>query len=300
MPYNPSSDFVGLWRAVSGGVEKAQMPGMDFVVAALERAGLLRVVTSQTAPVVNQSTTAWFKPLPSSFSGEGSLFLWDPSLNMYVPATPELFHGGSTGGGGGGGDGGGGTGDSDMAIISPTPPVSPVAGQQWWDGTKMQVWDGAVWKLIGPPAGPGGAALETSTLVFAITQSNPLTVTASTWVIINYTDSPQVDTIAGSWDPVTKKYTAKKPGFYAVQCRTWPGTGTGGVAILKNDDGIFDNNNADITISMDLNSVPAMGLAVGFVQMNGTTDYVRCFGYNQGALLNPVGSSPAFSVLRLS
>jgi hypothetical protein len=67
------------------------------------------MVTSATAPTTNQTTTAWFRPSSPSFASEGTLFLWDISLNMYVPATPELFHtmisGGDTSMGGGGGGG---------------------------------------------------------------------------------------------------------------------------------------------------------------------------------------------------
>lgn len=289
MPYNPSSDFVGLWRAVSGGVEKAEMPGMDFVIAAMTRAGLMRTVISQTAPTVNQRTTAWFKPAAQSFASEGSLFLWDPTLNMYVPATPELFHGGSSGGGGGG---------TDMVIISGTAPINPVAGQEWWNGIQLQLWDGSLWKVVGPPLGPSGAALETTALTFAITQSAAITIAATGWVIINYTDTPQITD--GGWDNTTKKYTPKKAGYYAFSCRIWPGSGTGGVAILKNDDGIFDNTNADIVIAMSLAASPTLQTVSGFASMNGTTDYVRCFATNTGALLNPVGSSPAFAGLRLS
>lgn len=91
MVYDPSTDFVGLWRAILGGVEKAEMPGLDFWVAAMGRAGLIRVVFSEVAPTVNQSTTAWFKTAHPSYAAEGALYLWDQRLGTYVPATPELF-----------------------------------------------------------------------------------------------------------------------------------------------------------------------------------------------------------------
>jgi hypothetical protein len=91
MVYDPSTDFVGLWRAILGGVEKAEMPGLDFVVAALGRSGLIRVVFSEIPPTVNQRTTAWFKTAHPSYAAEGALYLWDERLGTYVPATPELF-----------------------------------------------------------------------------------------------------------------------------------------------------------------------------------------------------------------
>jgi hypothetical protein len=90
MSYVPSTDFVGLWRAqISGGVKKGEMPGLDFVVAALARSGIINIVISGTAPTSNQSTTAWFRPASPSAMAEGFMYLWDGSA--YVLATPALF-----------------------------------------------------------------------------------------------------------------------------------------------------------------------------------------------------------------
>ncbi len=91
MAYNYLTDFVGLWRAVTNGVEKGEMPGLDFVVAALGRAGILNLVISGSPPVVNQDVTAWFKPSssPPDYAAEGVLYLWNGTA--YVPATPDLF-----------------------------------------------------------------------------------------------------------------------------------------------------------------------------------------------------------------
>jgi hypothetical protein len=91
MSYNPATDFVGLWRAIVGGVEKAEMPGLDFVVAALGRAGIVNVVFSSAPPTVNQASTAWFQTATPSYAAEGVLYLWDGTLLTYVPATPALF-----------------------------------------------------------------------------------------------------------------------------------------------------------------------------------------------------------------
>jgi len=91
MTYDPSTDFVGLWRNIFGGVEKAEMPGLDFVVLALGRAGLINVVASPVAPTTNQPKTAWFRTAVPSYAAEGALYLWDADLGTYVPATPDLF-----------------------------------------------------------------------------------------------------------------------------------------------------------------------------------------------------------------
>lgn len=89
MAYNPATDFLALWRESGGAVSGEQMPGLDFVVAALDRAGLLNVVVSATEPGSNQSTTAWFFPAVPSTSAEGALYLWDGAA--YVAATPALL-----------------------------------------------------------------------------------------------------------------------------------------------------------------------------------------------------------------
>ena len=273
MPYNPSSDLVGLWRAISGGVEKAEMPGLDFVVAAMSRAGLMRTVTSQTAPTVNQSTTAWFKPAAQSFASEGTLFLWDPSLNMYVPATPELFHGGSSGGGG---DGGG----TDMVIISGTAPSNPSAGTEWWNGTVLQVWDGGMWKTIGP----GGGAVTTTTMTFQIVQASTPAFTAASWVVAPWTVAPNILTDgAGAWDAINHKYTPIKAGYYLSSFWSnynMTGAGTSGRAIQQNDDASTMNHTFSIA-SVTTAAAQAGWLAgTDIVKMNGTTDYLRLWVFD--------------------
>lgn len=298
MPYSPSTDFVGLWRAVSGGVEKAEMPGVDFMVSALTRAGLMRTVTSQTAPTTNQNRTAWFRPANPSFSSEGSLFLWDPSLSMYVPATPELFHGGSSGGG----DGGGGT---DMVIISGTAPVSPAAGQEWWNGSQLQVWDGSMWKVVGPALNQVGTPIQSTTLIYSLQQPTTLAVTANTWTITPFTSTPNVNTQA-TWDPVTYKWTPTKPGVYEVFILgnySLSGGGTAQQQVAKNDSG-----SVGFGIPTDVVAFAAMAVgatASGFIQgsgiitMNGTTDFLRHWSYVSAGPIQTMASVPTWKIFQL-
>ena len=89
--YDPATDFAGLWRNSGGNVSKLEMPGLDFVVAALARAGIITLSVSATAPVANQSTTAWLQAAVPSYSAEGALQLWDKITTAYLPATPGLF-----------------------------------------------------------------------------------------------------------------------------------------------------------------------------------------------------------------
>lgn len=91
MSYTPNIDFLALLRRIPNGVEFAEMPGLDFTVAALARAGLINLSVGQTAPLVNQPTTAWFKPALPSWTAEGMLFLWNAAIQAYALATPLLW-----------------------------------------------------------------------------------------------------------------------------------------------------------------------------------------------------------------
>lgn len=91
MAYNPATDFLGLLRSTGGGVRSARMPGLDFVIEAFIRAGFVSVSVGQTPPIVNQSSTVWFKPAVPSFNGEGQVNLFNPTAGAYQPATPALW-----------------------------------------------------------------------------------------------------------------------------------------------------------------------------------------------------------------
>lgn len=91
MSYTPNTDYVALWRNQSGGAAKAEMPSLDFIVAALGRAGLITVVTNSMPPTSGQPTTMWFQPANPTYAAEGILYLWDATAGTYKQATPTLF-----------------------------------------------------------------------------------------------------------------------------------------------------------------------------------------------------------------
>lgn len=91
MSYNPLTDFLGIWRNIAGQVSKVEMPGLDYVVASLARAGFITLSIGAAAPVANQSVTAWLQTAVPSYSAEGTMFLWNPVTAAYVPATPALL-----------------------------------------------------------------------------------------------------------------------------------------------------------------------------------------------------------------
>lgn len=91
MAYNPLVDFLGLLRITPAGVVPAQMPGLDYVVAALARAGQFSLFVGQSPPTANQTTTVWVKPSLPSWVAEGAVYLWSTAVQQFVLATPDLW-----------------------------------------------------------------------------------------------------------------------------------------------------------------------------------------------------------------
>jgi microcystin-dependent protein len=91
MAYDFTTDFLALLRSTGGGVRTERMPGLDYVISALGRSALFAVSVGQVAPTVNQATTVWFKPAIPSWSAEGVIFLWNPTVPAYQVATPALW-----------------------------------------------------------------------------------------------------------------------------------------------------------------------------------------------------------------
>ena len=91
MAYSPLTDFLALLRQTSGGARVEQMPGLDYVMAALSRAGMFSISVGQVPPTTNQTTTIWIKPALPSWSAEASIFLWDPVALVYSPASNTLW-----------------------------------------------------------------------------------------------------------------------------------------------------------------------------------------------------------------
>lgn len=68
------------------------MPGLDWLLAALARAGMVSLWTDPAnAPSANQQTTVWLKTSASSWATEGSVYLWDTTSSSFKLATPSLW-----------------------------------------------------------------------------------------------------------------------------------------------------------------------------------------------------------------
>jgi hypothetical protein len=91
LSYSPITDFLSLLRQSAAGEEILSMPGLDYVVAAMARAGLFTLSVGQTAPLTNQQTTVWLKPSVPSWVAEGTVYLWNAATGAYAPATSALW-----------------------------------------------------------------------------------------------------------------------------------------------------------------------------------------------------------------
>lgn len=93
MSYAPTTDFLALVRLLpGGGVRTERMPGTDYLLAAMSRAGMFNLSVSQSAPVLSQSNTVWLKPsLSGSWTEESDVFLWDAGTSSYASASPPLW-----------------------------------------------------------------------------------------------------------------------------------------------------------------------------------------------------------------
>lgn len=91
MSYAPATDLLALLRQTAGGMRAVRMPGLDYVLAALARAGLFTLYVGQAAPTVNQAGTVWLLPARQSWASEGTVFLWNSGTAAYELATPVLW-----------------------------------------------------------------------------------------------------------------------------------------------------------------------------------------------------------------
>lgn len=91
MAYSSTTDFLALLRQTSSGVRTDRMPGLDYVVATMARAGLFSLSVGQTAPTTNQTTTVWLQPSVPSWVAEGTVFLWNAAIGQYQIATFALW-----------------------------------------------------------------------------------------------------------------------------------------------------------------------------------------------------------------
>lgn len=185
-------------------------------------------------------------------------------------------------------------------------PANVIRGHFWWNGASLQMFDGVAWVMIGgngtlipPGGGTTPSPVSTTTQVFSISQATAITQVANVWDVVNFTGTPQIDTL-GAWSPQTKKYTPNKAGWYLIACRAYLTNVAGqniGVGVVKNDSGAVNNNDIWV-LAQTSNAISSPQVswsqAMGLAQMNGSTDFVRMFSLSNasGAYPTPI---PLFS-----
>lgn len=177
---------------------------------------------------------------------------------------------------------------SGLTVVGSAPPSNPAVGQEWWNGTALQVWDGVAWRAV-------GAGISQ-----CLQMGNPasLTIPTNAWTVIPFTTTPAIDTASG-WNVTNQQYKPNLPGFYLFFIRAWMASGTAGgqygVALAKNDPGTFTNSTSVETISIITEPTSTVGtwMTIGGVShLNGTSDYVRLWGYSTPGTIYGTGTIP--------
>lgn len=184
--------------------------------------------------------------------------------------------------------------------FSATAPPNPVRGAFWWNGSLLQMFDGAAWVIIGGSGNIAGAlTVETFSLQIP---DNPV-ITAGTWTIFPFSASPTLDTMS-AWK-AGFKYQPSQNGIYQFAVGFGePGAAAEGLGmmVLKNDPGTFTSGSVNQIVAVNYATLPAGG---GFLSMmgqcilNGTTDFIRVWALSQSGNLWGLGNSPAFVVVKL-
>jgi hypothetical protein len=235
---------------------------------------------AQGGSVTPPSGTPPANPAPGQQWFNGStLFVWDGNAWIPVSAT--------------------------KTYIQATAPPAPNPGDTWWDGVQFHIWDGSMWELVGPGATVG--PVPTTTHAFAITVPTALSLAGgSAWTAVPYTATPIVDAQT-AWDAPTKKLTPKKAGVYLVLMRgsgTVNAGGTLGGAIAKNDSGSVTPAITNLVCQYEFGIEGATPIsnaysAMGIVNMNGTTDFLRHWAFSSAGTFDAQGSVPTFDVFVL-
>jgi hypothetical protein len=174
-----------------------------------------------------------------------------------------------------------------------TQPAAPLPGDTWFDGTQFHIFDGTNWVLIGPMVTAASGITQQS---FALQQTTGVAI-GTGWNIIPYSNTPLIDTQSG-WDAITHRYTPTQAGVYFFTVRM-NGAGTGGVALLKDDDGNFNGGKAsDIIIGLVSSAAAGWLTLGGMTPMNGTGDFVRAWS-NHGGTIPAAGSNPIFTAFKM-
>jgi hypothetical protein len=125
---------------------------------------------------------------------------------------------------------------------------------------------------------------------FSATMSTGQTITSSTFTKINF-NTEAWDTNS-NYDTSTYRFTPTVAGYYQVNCSIDAGASTLATRVLAN---IYKNGSA-YRFGTNLGTSAGdsfSSICTSLVYMNGTTDYIECYGYiiATTAIISPSGST---------
>jgi hypothetical protein len=138
------------------------------------------------------------------------------------------------------------------------------------------------------PAAAGTVMVSGNQPTFSAVMSATQTISNATFTKINF-DTKNWDTNT-NYNTSTFRFTPTVAGYYQVTCSIDGGASTGAVRVISN---IYKNGGL-YRVGQNTNTVSGgsfSGVCSSLVYMNGSTDYIECYGY-VGATVAVVSPSP--------
>lgn len=131
----------------------------------------------------------------------------------------------------------------------------------------------------------GASAAPTFSAIMSATQ----TITSGTFTKVNF-NTEEWDTNS-NYDTSTYRFTPTVAGYYQVSCSIDAGASTASVRVISN----IYKNGSQYRVGQNTNTAAGgsfSGVCSALVYMNGSTDYIECYGY-VGATIAIISPSPA-------
>jgi hypothetical protein len=126
------------------------------------------------------------------------------------------------------------------------------------------------------PAASGTVMVSGNQPTFSAAMSTTQTISNATFTKINF-DTKNWDTNT-NYNASTYRFTPTVAGYYQVTCSIDAGASTAAVRVISN---IYKNGSL-YRIGVNLNTAAAASfsaICTSLVYMNGSTDYIECYGY---------------------
>ena len=139
------------------------------------------------------------------------------------------------------------------------------------------------------PAATGTVMVSGNMPTFSASMSATQTVTNGVFTKVNF-DTKAWDTNS-NYNTSNYRFTPTVAGYYQVNCSIDGGASTGAVRVISN----IYKNGSQYRVGQNTNTAASgsfSGVCSALVYMNGSTDYIECYGY-VGATIATISPSPA-------